>query len=270
MSRLGFYKRFAIGHTQALWGVPVALQRRPVHLSLIATCPPLLPAPQCRPSQVATRPPQLEATRPIIVSTLTIPPSYLSGVPSLFDWAHPPIWRISRHQEHTSGFSVSQIAVLNLPIGLSDVSNPGPFQDRISIEKYRSRPRLWSSRGRIHNAIENDNEFVVRTLLAIGVDIEELDPDNRTPLVHAVVKHQEAICNLLLEKGASVEALKTFTSGMTPTQKFELLHPSSVNMHDVVNKDYKEILVLLSLIESCDAEGWTPLASAAFNLNEAP
>ena len=95
--------------------------------------------------------------------------------------------------------SVSQIAVLNLPIDLSDVSNPEPFQDRLAIEKPRSRPRLWSSRGRIHNAIENGNEFVVKTVLAMGMDIEELDASGRTPLVHAVVKHQEAICNLLLE-----------------------------------------------------------------------
>ena len=211
-------------------------------------------------------------------------------------------------------------------------------------------------------------------MLAIGIDIEELDSDGRTPLVHAVVKHREAICNLLLEKGASldslqtftrgmdlkekselfdplitrclgngstsvyivvlrflvpivlgiydgevsngspsqsmmkvaidmnyglaiyaiiqlepqvlvdgraaicnlllekvesVEALKVFTSGMTSTKRFQLLHPSARSMHDVVKKDYKSILVLLTLIESCDSEGWTPLASAAFNNDEA-
>jgi len=102
------------------------------------------------------------------------------------------------------------------------------------------------------------------------------------PLVHAAVKHQEAICNLLLEKGASVEALKAFTSGMTftealkaftsgmtSTQSYELLHTSAISMHDVVKKGYKSILVLLSLTELRDPEGWTPLASAAFNNNEA-
>jgi len=73
--------------------------------------------------------------------------------------------------------SVSQIVVLNLPIDLG-------------------------------------NEFVVRTLLAIGMGLEELDSDGRTPLVHAAIRRREAICKLLLEKGASVEALKAFTSGM--------------------------------------------------------
>jgi len=287
--------------------------------------------------------------------------------------------------------SVSQIAVLNLPIDLSDVSNPEPFQDRLSMEIPRS-PKSQSkrsSRGRIHNAIENGNGFVVRTLLAIGGDIEELDSSGRTPLVHAVVKqresicklllekganigalevftsgmdpkerselldslitrglddgatsvyasvlqllvpivlgtnggedvdgsssqsminiaidmsyelavraiihleprvlvgvdtagrtplahafvkNQEAICNLLLEKGASIDALKAFTSGMTSTEKFELLHPSVVSMHYLVKRNYKAIPLLLSLIESRDSEGWTPLASAAFNNNEA-
>ena len=102
--------------------------------------------------------------------------------------------------------SVSQIAVLNLPIGLADVSNPEPYQDRLSIATPRS-PKSpvrskRSSRGRIHNAIENGNVFVIRTLLALGMDIEELDSNGRTPLVHAIMKHQEAICKLLLEKGA--------------------------------------------------------------------
>jgi len=127
--------------------------------------------------------------------------------------------------------SISQIAVLNLPIDLSDVSNPEPFLEPSSTETHRSsRPkprRIWSSRGRIHNAIENGNEFVVRTVLAMGMDIEELDSNGRTPLVHAIMKHQEAICKLLLEKGACVtgEALKPFTGGIDLKEKSELLDP---------------------------------------------
>ncbi|RPB24974.1 ankyrin [Terfezia boudieri ATCC MYA-4762] len=38
---------------------------------------------------------------------------------------------------------------------------------------------------------------------------------------------------------------------------------------ELIEKDYRSILVLLSLIEARDAEGWTPLASAAFTYNEA-
>jgi len=125
--------------------------------------------------------------------------------------------------------SVSQIAVLNLPIDLSDVCNPEPFLEPSSTETHRSsRPkprRIWSSRGRIHNAIENGNEFVVRTLLTMGMDIEELDSNGRTPLVHAIMKDQEATCKLLLEKGASVEPLKAFTTNMDLKERSELLDP---------------------------------------------
>ena len=129
--------------------------------------------------------------------------------------------------------SVSEIAVLNLPIDLADISNPEPFLEPNSTEtNRRSRPkprRIWSSRGRIHNAIENGNGFVVRTLLAMGMDVEELDSNSRTPLIHATVKCQESICKSLLEKGASVEALKAFTNGMDLKERFELLDQSLRN-----------------------------------------
>ena len=127
--------------------------------------------------------------------------------------------------------SVSQIAVLNLPIELADVSNPEPFLESSSTEtRHHSGPRprrIWSSRGRIHNAIENSNEFVVKTVLAMGMNVEELDSNGRTPLVHAIMKHQEGICKLLLEKGActGVEALEAFRSGMDLKERSELLDP---------------------------------------------
>ena len=272
--------------------------------------------------------------------------------------------------------SISQIAVLNLPIDLADISNPEPFQEPSSTDRNLPRGKR-SSRGRIHNAIGNGNGFVVRALLAMGIDIEELDSNGRTPLVHAAVKCQEAICKLLLGKGASVEALNAFTRCMDPKERSELLDQSlenamseglrsettirlllsmalggddnqslsqinvatdmqyglalcaiaqlelrvvvevdiegptgiaqsrfglgpevndyetledicrvvldntnieamkkmavpriAVSMHDLVKKAYQSILQLLSLIDSRDAEGWTPLASAAFNSRE--
>ena len=110
-----------------------------------------------------------------------------------------------------------------------DVCNPEPFQPSSAGTHRRSLPKprsLWSSRGRIHNAIEGGNEFV-RTVLTMGMDIaiEELDSNGRTPLVHAIMKHQEAICKLLLEKGActSGDALRTFTSGIGLKGRSELL-----------------------------------------------
>ena len=41
------------------------------------------------------------------------------------------------------------------------------------------------------------------------------------------------------------------------------------SMHELVEKDYRSILVILSLTRSQGTEGWTPIASAALNSNEA-
>ncbi|RPB25043.1 ankyrin [Terfezia boudieri ATCC MYA-4762] len=148
--------------------------------------------------------------------------------------------------------SVSQIAVLNLPIELTDISNPEPFQAQLSMETLhhpKSRvPSKRSSRGRIHNAIENGNVFVVRTLLAMGMDTEELDSNGRTPLVHAIMKHQEIICKLLLEKGActSADTLKTFTCGMDFKERSELLDPLIARaLDDDASSEYVVVLRLL-------------------------
>ncbi|RPB18099.1 hypothetical protein L211DRAFT_879902 [Terfezia boudieri ATCC MYA-4762] len=61
----------------------------------------------------------------------------------------------------------------------------------------------------------------------MGMDTEELDSNGRTPLIHAIMKHQEIICKLLLEKGAcaGVDALKSFTCGMDFKERSELLDP---------------------------------------------
>ena len=156
--------------------------------------------------------------------------------------------------------SVSQIAVLNLPIELADVSNPEPFQEPSSTEIH-SRPksrRRWSSRGRIHNAIENGNEFVIKTLLAMGVDIEELDSSGRTPLAHAAVKHQEAICKFLLEKGASLEALRAFTSGMDINER-KLLDPLITKAMDNGSRTVTalRLLVLMALGANYRDDNWS-------------
>jgi len=124
--------------------------------------------------------------------------------------------------------SVSQIAVLNLPIDLANVSNTMSFQVTLSMEApsspFKTRCKR-SSRGRIHSAIENGNRLVVKALLVMGMDLEELDSSGRTPLVHAAMKHQEAICIQLLEKGASLEAMKAFTSSMDINERSELFEP---------------------------------------------
>jgi len=149
--------------------------------------------------------------------------------------------------------STSQIAVLNLPIGLADFYNPNPLLEPSLTETHRSscpKPRRkWSSHGLLHNVIKNGNGFVIRILLAVGVDVEELDSNGRTPLVHAAMKHQEAICKLLLDKGANAAALRAFTSGMDLKERSELLDRS---LRNAMNEGLKSettlrLLVLMAL-----------------------
>jgi len=56
--------------------------------------------------------------------------------------------------------------------------------------------------------------MAVQQLLIVGADIEEVDPKGRTPVAYAVCECQEAICKLLLEKGASVNAIRDVGSTM--------------------------------------------------------
>jgi len=179
--------------------------------------------------------------------------------------------------------SISQIAVLNLTIDLSNINNPKPFQNPSSAETdSRPRPRrIWSSCGRMHNAIENGNILVVRTLLAMAMDVEELDSNGQTPLLHAIEIHHVAICKILVEKGASItqdandETLLTHATHMLfnlGIYDYALLdhicealldsRPNAiiktdgnipgkciaVSMHSAVNGGYKSILQLLLLI----------------------
>jgi len=156
-------------------------------------------------------------------------------------------WSILSHMT-LGDLSVSQIAVLNFPIELADIGNPRPFQEPNSTETHRTRPRgTKSSRGRIHNAIDNGNGIIIRSLLAMRMDIEELDSNGRTPLLYATVKCQEAICKLLLRKGASVEALKAFTSGMDLKERSVLLDQLLENALSEGSETVLRLLVLMAV-----------------------
>jgi ankyrin repeat protein/uncharacterized coiled-coil protein SlyX len=136
--------------------------------------------------------------------------------------------------------SVSDIAVLELPLYLSDLYDAEPY---VSSKR--------SSRSRIHDAISSGNLFVIRTLLFVGTDIEERDRKGQTPLLHAVSREQEAIVKLLLGKGANPEARDA--EGFTP---FAL----------AVRREHKAIMNLLlekgANRDTKDAHGRTPLVHA--------
>jgi len=150
---------------------------------------------------------------------------------------------------------------------LGDVSNPEPFQDQFTPRSSKPRSKR-SSRGRMHNSIENGNLFVVRSLLLMGMDVEELDSSGRTPLVHAAVKHREAICNLLLEKSPSLEALKASASSMDFNERSRLLEPLIHKAMDDGTKTVTslKLLVLMALGTNYGGDDNQPSSQSMMNV----
>jgi hypothetical protein len=121
--------------------------------------------------------------------------------------------------------SISEISVIEFPICLSDLWDATPFRLESSVSCPRkssaSLKLKWSSKGQIHNAISEGNEYVVRMLLALGSDIEELDRQDKTPLAHAVLSNNEVMVKLLCTgEGANTEALKALGSRIDHTGRF--------------------------------------------------
>jgi ankyrin repeat protein len=196
--------------------------------------------------------------------------------------------------------SISEISVLELPICLSDLWDAGPYRvdsTQAAVTRRRSfRRSTWSSKGRIHNAIASGNEVVVRTLLALGSDIEERASEGKTPLAHAILDNQDAIVKLLLEKGADMEVRDD--QNRTPLAhavlhnreaiialllekgaKIEVLPAlgSTINvegrLHNAIESGSANVVRLLLAmgadVAERDGEGKTPLAHAVLRDREA-
>ncbi|KAF8459322.1 hypothetical protein BGX38DRAFT_1147957 [Terfezia claveryi] len=80
--------------------------------------------------------------------------------------------------------AISEISVLELPICGSDLYDSQPYdlaEEATSarrpngIHAQRRGVLPWPSRGRIHTAIRTNDEFVLRTLITLGADLEEKD-----------------------------------------------------------------------------------------------
>ena len=159
--------------------------------------------------------------------------------------------------------SISEISVLELPICLSDLYDSEPYTETEptkhspSINQRRGRLR-WSSGGRLHSAVESRNDFVLRTLLNLGADIEEKDPEGRTPLSYSAGgRYGLKVFELLLDQGAMVDTLDA--SGRTPLS------------YAAGSWDGLEISKLLldrgAMADTPDSSDRTPLSYAAANHN---
>jgi len=122
----------------------------------------------------------------------------------------------------------------------------------------------------VNVAIDTGYELAVRAMIhlepgmLVGVDAE-----GRIPLVHAA----QVILNSGIDGYQSLDGISMVLLDNTnidiEAMKKMVMTRIAVSMHDLVTKDYKSTLQLLPLIESHDTEGWSPLASAAFNNKEA-
>ena len=114
--------------------------------------------------------------------------------------------------------------------------------------------------GCIHKTIDRGYESLamIRLLVKLGADIEELDAQGRTPLIHAACRLRPDICKFLLESGAGVGK-----------QKSAMLKGC---IHETIGLGYESaamIRLLVKLgadIEELDSQGRTPLIHAACRL----
>ena len=107
-----------------------------------------------------------------------------------------------------------------------------------------------SSQSMMKVAIDMSHDLAVRAIIHLEPWVlVVVDATGRTPLVYATIKHQEAICKLLLEKGASVEPLKSFTGSMDLKAKSELLDQSLKNamMEGLRSETVIRLLLLMAL-----------------------
>ena len=113
-------------------------------------------------------------------------------------------------------------------------------------------------KGCIHQAIDRGTVKWIKLLVKLGADIEELDSQGRTPLIHAASKVRQEICEFLLESGAGVG-----------TQNSAMLKGC---IHQTIGRDYGSVAMIRLLvtlgadIEELDYRGRTPLIHAASKL----
>ena len=106
----------------------------------------------------------------------------------------------------------------------------------------------------IHEAAREGNIEAVKQRLADSIKVNKKDEQGRTALLFAVYENHKEIVELLIEKGADLEA------------KFQ----STTPLHYVGNKEIAELLIVNgAYVNSKDALGLTPLDTANIsNLNQ--
>ena len=184
-------------------------------------------------------------------------------------------WSWSMLLDMGLGLSISEISAVELPVQLHDVWDSSLYESAPPSPRQfscRLKPK-WSSRGRIHNAIEEGNEYVVRTLLAMGAEIDERGAYEMTPLHCAFYNGQIAIARLLIEKGAAMYTRDidgwTVLHCALASRRLDVVAYLLVNKgREFVNaRDDNGDTVACWLVRSCDLSGIKKLVAAGASLS---
>jgi len=174
--------------------------------------------------------------------------------------------------------AISEISVLELPICGSDLYDSQPYDlagEATSTEKLggtlaqcRAVLLPWPSRGKIHTAIRTNDNFVLRTLITLGADLEEKDSEGYTPLIVAIRKCNSKVCRTLLDIGVEVGTCDS--AGITP-----LIHAITFRNDDSSDVLYangglqlglcKLLVDAGAVVDTPDPSGRTPLSYAVCN-----
>ena len=101
--------------------------------------------------------------------------------------------------------STSETLALELPVFMPDMWDSRPYQLEPpltpTMEQEWTRKLLPPSRAWIHGAIEANNEFAVRTILPLGINvIKEENQNGWTQLLHAAFLCRDAILSAFARK----------------------------------------------------------------------
>ena len=117
--------------------------------------------------------------------------------------------------------SISELSVLELPLDCSDVWPWDSDPQRVASHNQERVSRAFTvkikpPRRLLQNAISTGNSYLVRSLVAAGANLEDLDELGLTPLLRAIHTKNIKAVRALLASGAKMDVVGT---GQTPSER---------------------------------------------------
>ncbi|MGL9761743.1 MAG: ankyrin repeat domain-containing protein [Wolbachia sp.] len=155
----------------------------------------------------------------------------------------------------------------NANVNITDIYSWTPlhwaaFEDRLEIARFlikkgadiNAADKGPYGKKPVHVAIENNSKDIIGFLLSKGVSINDTDKQGYTPLHYAAWRGRLEIAELLVDKGASINAADASTAGKKP------IHVAAENN----SKSIIEFLISKGVnVDEADKNGWAPLHYAA-------